>query len=494
VTALRVGSLEARYHLPPSARGLRQRLDDALQVVLDGTLERELARLGLPDGGVLWIGAVHVPVLLSFSGPLVSMAEAWAQAIAEAIVEAVRGGRAANVVWYPSRRHVLLDFAAGVAVGDLAREWVWRRVTGFTGGPLSAPHAALLWCEAIGADPIAVVPVLAALAESRVLERLLEKIPPGEWMRLATVAAGPSGTRTSVAADVPLIVNERPDVGVPTAIDQPGLPPEWSEHHVAELGARVVARSILLRAYRRAAARSPDRETALCVLAVLEVEPAVRTAGEWLVRRIADVVRARLSPPAKADPLPHDAGSLLRKEPAAADAPFPPADPRRRAWTDFGGLLFLVGLAGDLGIPRRLLDRARESGRSVRWLLHQLAVRLVPVGSSDPAVLAFAGLPPDAVPPDAQTDPPAADEDEYLRGLVAEVAAALGERLGLIPEADGDLVGFVCRRQAEIVADPGWFEVRLPLDGVSTDVRRAGLDLDPGYVPWLGVVLKFVYG
>jgi hypothetical protein len=23
--------------------------------------------------------------------------------------------------------------------------------------------------------------------------------------------------------------------------------------------------------------------------------------------------------------------------------------------------------------------------------------------------------------------------------------------------------------------------------------RRAGLDLDPGYVPWLGVVVRFVY-
>ena len=102
--------------------------------------------------------------------------------------------------------------------------------------------------------------------------------------------------------------------------------------------------------------------------------------------------------------------------------------------------------------------------------------------------------PPAEVPPDAETDPPAAAEDGYLRGLVAELAAALEVRLGLVPEAGGDPVGFVCRRRAEVVADPGWFEVRLPLAGVSTDVRRAGLDLDPGYVPWLGVVLKFVYG
>jgi hypothetical protein len=44
-----------------------------------------------------------------------------------------------------------------------------------------------------------------------------------------------------------------------------------------------------------------------------------------------------------------------------------------------------------------------------------------------------------------------------------------------------------------VVADPGWIEVHLSLDDVSTPLRRARLDLDPGWVPWLGVVLRFVY-
>jgi hypothetical protein len=35
--------------------------------------------------------------------------------------------------------------------------------------------------------------------------------------------------------------------------------------------------------------------------------------------------------------------------------------------------------------------------------------------------------------------------------------------------------------------------VRLSLDDVSTDVRRAALDLDPGWIPWLGVVVRFAY-
>jgi len=55
------------------------------------------------------------------------------------------------------------------------------------------------------------------------------------------------------------------------------------------------------------------------------------------------------------------------------------------------------------------------------------------------------------------------------------------------------LIEFVCHRSAEIVADPGWIDVRFSLDEVATEIRRAGLDLDPGYVPWLGVVVRFIY-
>jgi hypothetical protein len=34
----------------------------------------------------------------------------------------------------------------------------------------------------------------------------------------------------------------------------------------------------------------------------------------------------------------------------------------------------------------------------------------------------------------------------------------------------------------------------LDLDDVDFDVRMAGLDLDPGWIPWLGVVVRFIYG
>ena len=56
-----------------------------------------------------------------------------------------------------------------------------------------------------------------------------------------------------------------------------------------------------------------------------------------------------------------------------------------------------------------------------------------------------------------------------------------------------DLVARISARAGVIVQDPGWIEFRLRLADVDLDVRRAGLDLDPGFVPWLGAVVVIRY-
>jgi hypothetical protein len=120
---------------------------------------------------------------------------------------------------------------------------------------------------------------------------------------------------------------------------------------------------------------------------------------------------------------------------------------------------------------------------------------LTPVEENDPAALAFAGAPPDAEPP-LDHEPPGETEIGAINSMAARIVERLGALIDQKGEWRGDraeLIEFVCRRRAEIVADPGWIDVRFSLDEVATEIRRAGLDLDPGYVPWLGVVVRFIY-
>jgi hypothetical protein len=182
--------------------------------------------------------------------------------------------------------------------------------------------------------------------------------------------------------------------------------------------------------------------------------------------------------------------------------PAPVGAIHRTAW---GGLLFLLATAADADVPYALLADPALERRTLRWILAALGPRLVDPprglagpGPADPAVLALAGLTPVDEPPARFGPPRTADEDAALDAHARRWGARTAERLraegsGGDPTADQALVTAAVQRAATVVADPGWIEIHLALDDVDVAVRRAGLDLDPGWVPWLGAAVRFCY-
>jgi hypothetical protein len=191
--------------------------------------------------------------------------------------------------------------------------------------------------------------------------------------------------------------------------------------------------------------------------------------------------------PAPGTAWPDDAG-------AAGDQAAVAERDRRGRSTDWGGLLFLLATAADAGIPDTVLDDAVLAARPLPWILQGIALRLLPVTARDAAVAAFAATDPEEPPP-WELGPPAGDDELARLELVARrwaavTAAALGE-----PDGEPrDVVASIARRRGLVDHAPGWLEIHLDLDQVDVAVRRAGLDLDPGWVPWLGTVVRFVYG
>jgi hypothetical protein len=133
-------------------------------------------------------------------------------------------------------------------------------------------------------------------------------------------------------------------------------------------------------------------------------------------------------------------------------------------------------------------------------VLHRLGAELIslaapdagPVNPQDPALLAFCGLATEAGPPEAAAD----GRVDWLDAELSRVLGLLRECLEGTPVAESSdqrLLLTVLRRRARVSVEPGWVDVELDLDEVSTAVRRAGLDLDPGHLPWLGVVVRFRY-
>lgn len=163
--------------------------------------------------------------------------------------------------------------------------------------------------------------------------------------------------------------------------------------------------------------------------------------------------------------------------------------------TDWGGLPFLLAVAPDAGLPDRLDDPA-FAGHTPAWWLTAVATRLTGAPRTDAGALALAGMPPGAEPPDADEPPETESEGAALGRLTADWAEAVAERLRSagrpVDDAAAAVTGVV-RRAATVVGERGWIEVHLAVADVDLDVRMSGLDLDPGWVPWLGAVVRYVY-
>lgn len=207
--------------------------------------------------------------------------------------------------------------------------------------------------------------------------------------------------------------------------------------------------------------------------------PAPRTAP-------ADTATARPARSRPADEAEIAPSSAPAPEPpplsssAASTMPLPPA-----AEHDFltrgGGLFFLLNV---LNLPALRGWRAALAEPQAGWReLARLAVRIgAPI---DPPLAAFLA---EACGLDADTSPAAALAALGTGHDSATVDAAAHRFRG-----DAALAALRAERPARVRASASHVDVHLGLADASLDIRRAGLDIDPGWLPWLGRVVRFHY-
>lgn len=510
----RIALFEACYRLPARAASQRDRLDRVMRQMLELTLETAVARLGIPASEHVCVRRVDAPARLRLGASDDALAAAWSLAVADGLAAAIaRGGD--DVVRYGSRAHALTDLLAGVAAGDTTRAWAWRQLDLYREGDGASDARAIE--QAIGAlerAPELIAPQLAEAARNGSLPRLARRLGARGWSALARAALA--------AARLPV------DLAAPGGDDVPATP---AARRYAEQAARGAAIGPCVAPLLSRADAAALR--ALAVLSFLEVDPGALRAGaararlaalEALLGEVAadrrggegpardapppearrrDLTAARDGADARRERGAHDGAAARRPgsppappeahAPAAERAAAPLPESRRRGATRAGGLLFLLHLVGELALADAALADEVLAARPLRWSLHQLALALAPIAADDAAALAFAGLRPGDAPPSAGAEPPGEDELAAVAGLASRVRARLRERLGRLDEPEERVLRSACRRDAEIIADPGWIELHLSLDDAATDIRRAGLDLDPGWMPWLGVVVRFFY-
>jgi hypothetical protein len=237
-----------------------------------------------------------------------------------------------------------------------------------------------------------------------------------------------------------------------------------------------------------------------CVLLAAAVPPWLDDPA--LPRRAAAVLRTRASEDAPSDRRVSVLGSRPVVAPAAEpsriashddSSPSPPrlrvirtdsalaataAGIRSGAHTSVAGLLYLVPLIERAGISSLMLRRPElvESGWPVR-LIRRVARRL----RVDPLDAALLALPrADAALTDSRAE--RTDTAAALRALRRWCRARARVSIGAL-----------VRRPGRVSWSRTHIDVHLPLACADVRVRKAGLDIDPGWVPWLGRVVRFHY-
>jgi hypothetical protein len=542
--ALTVRRFTTTAHLPDDRLEEGGRVAAIARGVAARRLGRALGDAGLPPG--IWcIRRLEVTVRFDLERPDAALEAAWAAAVVGAVRHALATG-SDGVVRYDRERDALVAMVADVAVGRFERAWVWARLglAGACGPPAwQAPGAVV---AVLARRPEQALGVVVEAARRVGVAAMHRALGPAGWAEVAAIARAAVGGRPRPRESPPPPAGPRPPASVATLaaelvagsslaglVRTARLRPDWV---TIDAWALLVTAEADASVPRRHAAAAVEAAVAELLAVAFDVAPPpsptapaggdtddYRPAGPAAAPQ-AGGRRAPATPAVAADPPvrpvapgpvpPPAPGTPAPRGPAAGPAPAGEADPDRggRAVgpepagtgaepaaaaghpTDWAGLLFLLATAAAAGVPEALTSDPVLEARTLPWALTGVALALLPVAAADPAVAAFAGLDPEARSAWATGRPATEAELRQLRVVAARWAAVTAEALDRTGTDHGVAVVAVARRRGRIDHSPGWVDVHLELDKVDIDVRRAGLDLDPGWVPWLGTVVRFVYG
>jgi hypothetical protein len=534
VLARRVRRLRVRAAAEDEARHAATLLSDAL---------RTASLRGADDGRLVLIRRLPLG-RISTRGGAASLAlqieRVAAEVMADAVAYDIPGAATANAVEFPDRAEAIIALAGAHARGSRWHEWFWAAIVpGWRGDtPRSVRWQMLVDAAHQSAGPAAVASAVVDRAVAAGVEdELLSSITSSqaaEWLRAegwatsARAAAAPAwrvprgphgqairrAMQAWTATDSRLLwlatmltVVEQPaaaaDPRLPgriafalhvhagqTADGTTDAPPAIEQRSVAEVEGEFDSRRLSVQTSRvppasRPGAAAPNVRALRAAKIELQRNDGVAASG---VERPAAIRSAAT------EPVPSHSSSL--KDPRPRAAPF------AAAWSECGGLLFLVPVLERLefaaflashpallesAFPSRLLD---EIGRRVGMMPNDpLAHACLADAADDNLSPSSRDLVADLPRParDILTAPAPRSPLESPIELWLTAARRWCRRyprLGLTA---------LIRRRAHVRVTRTHVDTRFALSQIDVRVRRWALDVDPGWVPWLGRVVTFTY-
>jgi hypothetical protein len=505
------------------------------------TLPAALARTHWPDVGE----AIVVVRRLAVAGDSAELPARAAVAAGELARDAADpwspAADDANVVRFRSRLDYRACLVRDLLAGTAGGRWLWRHRVALLARPGAAALAELLGEDALALPALLERPALAAtlpalwrtLDETAARDVLHAIAAATGWGRAIAIALDPRDDRTEplAASGRSASPAHRPAAPIVPIVPPPaGLPGDLYPND-----ARVVLQSVLALWMNSSAMLARDiggtmlRDVAHDLVrtkpdiaitsaetskaqgsapalaqpapapGVATASPLQRNAGPMhpvagrseasaIVPRAAENVAGHASmgaatgsaPPGRAPEAAQSRASPERCAPPASFRSETPVAASLDFHTRSGGLFFLFNA---LNLPALRDWRARLDEPQAGW--RELVRLALGLGfSPDPPLAAFLA---DACALAADDDPAAAPARLLAAADPAVLHAALRDY------GETALHAARAERPARVLATRSHVEVHMRLDDANVDIRRTGLDLDPGWLPWLGRVIRFHY-
>lgn len=494
--SVRIAHLHSRFHTPEPLAP--ERLQAWQEAFTEGAPLDPQTLAGQAMGPDEWLLIRQLDLRLQWRHDSASseVGHLWLNALQAAVTRAASQPDHPGVLRYRSRRHGLADLMYRSALGETARQWAWRRMDLIPSAGLGADQALRHGLRCLLGEPSWIWPTVcqwvAAEPGTAALTALLRALPATAWQELL-MAAVPSRAYARGMSRIGQRALERP------ATESLRGGASWSSGLASPLAVEL---NVWLQRRPHLAVR--HGETLAVLLAALAwpdqgsdeqvvqarlsvVWERVRAAAQSLeLRTVQAASRSSLAPAAAPDGMAHEsapaqspASVLVQSSEATEtalgeDVPAAPSLPELQQWvdTDWAGALFWL----------RQLDERQLSQGNRGHALMAIALALG-VPGDDAALRAFVGGQlPEGQPTQAQ------------HALAASQVAAWSDWLARhAPDLPEPRLTAVCQRPGRLRFEPGWIELHLRLDQADTRLRRLGLDLDPGYLPWLGCVVRICY-
>ncbi len=364
------------------------------------------------------------------------------------------GAQEANAVFIDGQHEAIAWLARLHARGAPAQEWFWRKLVPGWKLELSRGERWLALLEAAHDLPeaaLAVAAVLEQAIEAGVENELLCALPPGlghAWLHRAGWSAPVAFTETARVFTLS---------GRHEAVIR-----QWAQRW-GPGSRRLIWLAVMLAVVER-----PERV-------------ADRSLSSRVFARVAKVLKNEGGPPVEP--------ALRTRE---------PAPPVRDETSGFAGLLFLAPIMQRLGLGEALAAQPALIEAAFPARLLRFIGRRVGLENDDPLARVFDEFDSAAPWPDAWEMPGPAREELASPQPRARVDSPLVAWLTAIRRwsrrhAQMGLIALI-RRPGKVTVSRTHLEIWFPLAEADIRLRRTALDVDPGWVPWLGRVVRFHYG